>query len=682
MNRACAIAFSCLWTGLSKAGTAKSFSSKIVNLVAALVLGFAACTPTVSEQPPAPPVQSAAPAPSATVPGPASVDPQVLQIQDFSAREESGQTILLLKLSKPISQYRHFPLAQPSRIILDVFGNAVVPTDMATFGVGTNLVGTVRFTAGQDSLRMTVDAVSSSVPVYTISPEDGGLRIVIGTSDPTISARRGLVFARNGKRMDSVAAQGGISAGSGRSSSAPGGTSAEERKYTGQKLSFDFKDADIKNIFRLLAEVSGLNLIVTADVNRRVTLRLVEVPWDQALDLLITTNGLGKEQIGNVVRISTAGQLKSERDALVAAKKSEENLEPLLTVYFNVNYAKVKDLEGKVKTILSKRPDASLVIDERSNTLMVRDVKQAIDDASTLVAKLDTRTPQVLIESNLIETTPTFARALGLRFQFASGGTTFSNAAGAGGGSSPFSASTPLFPQLPTGLGGTISVIQNNLGGLRNLTAALEAAENEGNVRVISRPSVVTLNNVASTIRSERILRISLPSSTNIATGSGSSAAGAAVATERIPVGIILTVTPQVSSDGFVLLNINVKSSSIAPNATVGGGTAGVIPFDELNREATANVLVKDGETIVLGGILKDSGSTSESGLPYLKDIPFFGWLFKSVRQQKDFEELMVFITPRIAAAGSDSLPSAEQLWRDQMRTTYGSPGLPSGINP
>jgi type II secretory pathway component GspD/PulD (secretin) len=313
---------------------------------------------------------------------------------------------------------------------------------------------------------------------------------------------------------------------------------------------------------------------------------------------------------------------------------------------------------------------------------MVRDVKQAIDDASTLVAKLDTRTPQVLIESNLIETTPTFSRALGLRFQFASGGTTFSNAAGAGGGSSPFSASTPLFPQLPTGLGGTISVIQNNLGGLRNLTAALEAAENEGNVRVISRPSVVTLNNVASTIRSERILRISLPSSTNIATGSGSSAAGAAVATERIPVGIILTVTPQVSSDGFVLLNINVKSSSIAPNATVGGGTAGVIPFDELNREATANVLVKDGETIVLGGILKDSGSTSESGLPYLKDIPFFGWLFKSVRQQKDFEELMVFITPRIASAGSDGLPSAEQLWRDQMKTTYGAPGSPSGINP
>jgi type IV pilus assembly protein PilQ len=445
----------------------------------------------------------------------------------------------------------------------------------------------------------------------------------------------------------------------------------EAKKYTGQKISFDFKDADIKNIFRLLAEVSGLNIVVTSDVNRRVTLRLVEVPWDQALELLIDTNGLGKEQIGNVVRISTAGTLKAERDALFAAKKAEENLEPLQTMYFNVNYAKVKDLEAKVKTVLSKRTDASVVIDERSNSMMIRDVKKAIEDASVLVAKLDTRTPQVLIESNLIETTPTFARALGVRFQFGVGGTTVSNAAGAGGGSSPYTAFTPLFPGLPTGLGGTISVIQNSVGGLRNLSAALEAAENEGNVRIISRPSVVTLNNVASTIRSERILRIALPSSTNIATGSGSSAAGAAVATEKIPVGINLTVTPQVSSDGFVMMTIAVKSSSIAPNATVGGGTAGVIPFDELNREAVANVLVRDGETIVLGGILKDTGSTSESGLPYLKEIPFLGWLFKSVRQQKDFEELMVFITPRIASAGSANLPSAEQLWRDNLGKTY-----------
>jgi type II secretory pathway component HofQ len=176
-------------------------------------------------------------------------------------------------------------------------------------------------------------------------------------------------------------------------------------------------------------------------------------------------------------------------------------------------------------------------------------------------------------------------------------------------------------------------------------------------------------------------LRIALPSSTNIASGSGA-AAGTAVATEKIPVGINLSVIPQVSSDGFVLMNIKVKSSSIAPSPTVGGGVGGVIPFDELNREAEANVLVRDGETIVIGGILKDTSNDSMTGVPYLKDIPVLGWLFKNWRVQKDFEELIVFITPRIASAGSQNLPTADELWREQMKKTYGEQATSQPSNP
>ena len=147
------------------------------------------------------------------------------------------------------------------------------------------------------------------------------------------------------------------------------------------------------------------------------------------------------------------------------------------------------------------------------------------------------------------------------------------------------------------------------------------------------------------------------------------------MATEKVPIGIILTVTPQVSSDGYVLMNINVKSSSLADSPT---STAnGVIPFDELNREAVANVVVRDGETIVIGGILKDTSQDSESGVPYFKDIPVLGWLFKNNRVQKDFEELMVFITPRITVAGSENLPSAEQLWRDQLNKTTPNQSVP-----
>ena len=632
------------------------------SLLLAVVLAIygSACSTGPMEPNPSPATKTPAPVPQLLS---NRADADDLQIQDFSVREQSGQTIFLLKFSKPLSQYRHFPLLEPARIVLDISGEARTPADLETFRVGTKLVGSVRFSAAHHSLRLTADLLPSTVPVYTVTPESNGLRIVIGSDDPKIPGTQERMLVLAGKRIDNVLSQARLALGDSPSASASGENFPDEKKYTGQKLSFDFKDADIKNIFRLLAEISGLNIIVTADVNRKVTLRLVEVPWDQALDLLINTNGLGKEQIGNVVRISTASTLKTERDSVAAARKSEENLEPLQTVYFNVNYAKAKDLEAKIKTLLSKRPDASLVVDERTNAIMIRDVRKAIEDASALVAKLDTRTPQILIESNLIETTPTFARALGLRLQFNSGGANFSTAQGAG---SPFAGNATSFPLLPTGAGGTISVIQNVLGGFRNLSAALEAAEKEENIRIISRPSVVTLNNVPSTIRSERILRILLPSSTNIATGSGSSAAGAAVATEKVPVGIILTVTPQVSNDGYVLMNINVKSSTLS-----GQSSGSVIP-DELNREAVANVLVKDGETIVLGGILKDTSQESVSGVPYLKDIPVLGWLFRSQRVQKDFEELMVFITPRITDAGASNLQSAEQIWRGQLEKTYG----------
>ena len=664
-----------MWLNLQRGSIRPRYACVVGCFLTGLGLGLIGCAPTVNE--PKTPMELLGGA------IPAQTDSQgkegqrpvsaktaiasapTLSVQDLSVREESGQTIVQLKLTSPISQYRHFPLAQPARVVVDMFSDLARQADGESFRVGTALVSAVNFNPGEGYLRMTIETPTSTVPGYVITPEEGGIKVVVGFSNPQATAKRSIDFVRDGKRIDAQAAvRSSASMDPGQAASAKEETLVEGKKYTGQKLSLDFKDADIKNVFRLLAEVSGKNIVVTDDVNRKVTLRLVEVPWDQAMDLLITTNGLGKDEAGNVIRISTTTRLEADRLQQKKTEKAREDAEPLQTAYFNINYARVKDLEAKVKVLLTKRPDAALVIDERSNTMMVRDIKQSVDDVSALIAKLDTRTPQVLIESNLIETTPTFARSLGLRFQFSTpGGTNISSAAGA---PEPYTAFTPLFPNVPIGLGGTVSVIQNRVGGLRDLASSLEAAEREGNIKIISRPSVVTLNNVASTIRSERILRILLPASTNIATGTGSSAAGSAVATEKVPVGIILTVTPQVSSDGFVLMNINVKSS------TLGAQSQGSVIPDELNREAVANVLVKDGETIVLGGILKDTSQDSESGVPYLKDIPVVGWLFKNQRVQKDFEELMVFITPRITSAGSENLPAAELLWREQMKQTVG----------
>ncbi len=302
-----------------------------------------------------------------------------------------------------------------------------------------------------------------------------------------------------------------------------------------------------------------------------------------------------------------------------------------------------------------------MISDERTNTLVIRDIEKNVKDANDLVRRLDTRTAQILIESNLIETTPTFARALGFNLDFTARihnnpdrTVEFSSDAPAG---SPFS----------NALGLTFSVIQNRVGVFRNINTILNAAESEGNIKIISRPSVVTLNNVESTIESLRIVRVQITTDSQVTqTGGQGVAVSGAAAVQDIKIGITLKVTPQVSSDGFVLMKIFVKSSS------QGSRSLGAAVPDELSREANSNVLVRDGETIVIGGIMKDTRVDNESGIPYLKDIPVIGWLFKSISFQNDFEELMVFITPRIISAGASNLPTAEQLWRDNLRKTVG----------
>ena len=652
-----------------------------IILLLAVVLSVAGCVATADQDAvnAAKGQKTLTAAPQAAPSKPQAPTSADLAVQELSVREDRGQTTLSIKFTKALNHYRHFPLPQPSRIVIDLLGDvAKGSVQPETFRITTYWVNAFRVESSEAGPRLTIDIAGAKVPEYTISQESGGLKIVLGAYDAKAPLVQDFTLVKDGVRTDVPTSEAGVAARAKQN----GGSGVNEtdgqstaKKYSGQKISLDFKDADIKNVFRLLAEVSGLNIVVTNDVNRKITVRLVEVPWDQAMDLIIDTNGLGREQVGNVVRISTAGTLKSEKDALIAANKAQENLEPVNTRYFHINYAKAKDLEVKIKPLMTKRPEAALVVDDRSNTIMVRDIQKTIEDVSTLVSKFDLRTPQILIESNLVETTPTFSRALGLELD-----SVFNNARIIG--ASRFLAGAP-FSGSPQGITDQL-VVPNS--GFRfgyfgnNVRGILSAAENEGLVKIISRPSIVTLNNVASTIKSERILRIVLPTSTNIASGSGS-AAGGAVATEKIPVGINLTVIPQVSSDGFVLLNIKVKSSSIANSPTVPSGST-VVPFDELNREAEANVLVKDGETIVIGGILKDTDNNTTSGVPYLKDIPVLGWLFKNWRIQKEFEELVVFITPRIAAAGSENLPSAEELWREQMRNTRAGQDVSSMAKP
>ena len=464
-----------------------------------------------------------------------------------------------------------------------------------------------------------------------------------------------------------------------------------ESSFTGQRISLDFKDADIQNVLRVLADVSGLNIIATDDVKGKVTLHLNDVPWDQALDLVLRSNRLEKTQEGNVVRISTVSRLKEEREALRAAQDAERELEPLRVKYIRVNYAKADEtLIEKVKGVLSDR--GSVTFDDRTNTIIVRDIPHGTDDASQLIHELDVQSPQVLIEANIVEATRDMARALGVQwgYNYQAGpqtgnptGLNFPGTVGVGGaglsdGSAPVGANgaarspVPFLFDFPVGNGfsgfgpgngSSLDVVLGSIDGVHSLAARLTALEQQGKAKVISRPRVITLNNVAATIQSLTILRVKLPSTgTVINTGTGGAAGSASTATEKINTGITLVVTPQVSADGYVLMSIYAKSSQ--PDFTQGRSVDG-IP-NEISREANSNVLIKDGETVVLGGIFRNTFDRSETGLPFLREIPVLGWLFKRLQTTNHYEELLVFITPRIVAASMAGLPSAERLWQER----------------
>src|SRR5206468_5395263 len=302
---------------------------------------------------------------------------------------------------------------------------------------------------------------------------------------------------------------------------APGGPAG----FNGERISLDFKDADIQNVLRVLADVSHLNIIATDDVKGKVTLHLTDVPWDQALDLVLRSNRLEQTKEGNVVRISTVARLREEREALRAAQDAEKELEPLRVKYLRVNYARADEaLVDKVKGVLTDR--GSVTFDDRTNTVVIRDIPRGIEDESDLIRELDVQSPQVLIEANLVEATRDVARALGISWGYifnagpATGnptGLTFPGTVGLNGSGLGFGSPPPSFngtPRLPVpflsdfsvptafssfgpGTGSSLDLSLGSINGANTLTTRLTALEEEGKAKVISRPRVITMNNVA-----------------------------------------------------------------------------------------------------------------------------------------------------------------------------------------
>jgi len=306
--------------------------------------------------------------------------------------------------------------------------------------------------------------------------------------------------------------------------------------------------------------------------------------------------------------------------------------------------------------------------------LIVRDIRRGIDSARDLARRLDIQIPQVLIESSIVEATTDFSRDLGVQWGYQTnvgpqtGTSTGANFPGTvqfgGSGLNTGTGGVPFLFDFPAsnvaaGSGSALDLALGSLNGVQALNLRLSALESKGKGRVISRPRVVTLNNVAARIQSLTVLRVRLPSTgTVINTGAGGAAGAQVSATEKIETGITLEVTPQVSGDGFVLLDMFAKSSQADFSQTVDN-----IPT-EITREATSHVLVRDGQTVVLGGIYRDTNSANQSSVPFFDSIPGIGWMFGSTSRIKRREDLLVFITPRVLGPyKSKALPTAQELW-------------------
>lgn len=425
-----------------------------------------------------------------------------------------------------------------------------------------------------------------------------------------------------------------------RLTSIPGAT----KTYRGQLVSFDFKDADIRDVLRIISDISGLNMIISRNVTGTVTLKLTNVPWDQALDVILEDAGLGAFIDGNVLRVAPIGTLQARQKAVKKAAETSEELEPLITKQVFVNYATAEELIPLVDPLLSDRGE--LRVDIRTNSILINDTGVRVAQIENLVADLDTRTPQVLIESRIVQATLNFTRELGIQWGFdyrasaATGnptGATFPSSVEIGGTTtgSPFGTTGDNFIiDLPaaagTGAGGVLGLVLGSLTGAYDLDLRLSALEARGDGRVLSSPKVLTLENTPARIEQG----VSIPFL---------SVSAAGTQTQFVDATLSLEVTPQVTNDNRILMNIVVTDNRPDTALTGAGGQPSI-----RRNEATTQVLASDGETIVIGGIFTRNVTETDNSLPWFSRLPLLGWLFQRSATTDERRELIVFITPRI----------------------------------
>lgn len=577
----------------------------------------------------------------------------------------------------PVSDIRFEHVGGVDRVVIDVPSGVELEPLPSEDGRSTlTLAGTTL----PDALRRTLDTQAFGGPVAFVSSytdADGVVRIVaergdvaaeflrrdgdqiiweftgdadiadsaLGTAAPTVAA--GAVTSDAPYRGD-AARRAGQYEGSDVDNPIADLPFLRRPVMTRKRITIDLRQADIQNVIRLIADEGNINVVSGVGVQGYVTVRLRSVPLDDALMVILRSQGLGWEQTGNILRVAPLSEFQAAYDAGVAEQDSAWRREALSVRLIPVSYASANDLSGLVGGVLSTR--GRVVVDRRNNALIVTDLRDNLDTAAALVARVDTQTPQILIEARIVETNDQFRRQLGIQWggdyladQSIGNATgllfpsTIGIAGGAADGTTPTAgtSSQPNFAvNLPapagTGEGGAIGFTFGSLAGAFNLNVRLSAAESAGTIKVVSAPRIMASDNVAATITSGVSVPVQVVS-----------AAGAQ--TVFFDASLELNVTPRVTPDGNVFLTVRISKNEPDFENTGARGDPSII-----RREAATELLVRSGDTTVIGGIFQRNTGYSQNRVPFFGSLPVIGPLFRSSSQTDVRNELLVFITPRI----------------------------------
>ncbi|MGA2425843.1 MAG: type IV pilus secretin PilQ [Terriglobales bacterium] len=424
---------------------------------------------------------------------------------------------------------------------------------------------------------------------------------------------------------------------------------ANGAKYTGEPISVNLKDVDLKDFFRLIHEISGLNVVLDPMIHGTLTIVLDDVPWDQALDIVLKNNDLSRQLDGNVLRIATVDTLRKEAENRRAQIDAEALAVDKVTITRFLSYAHAKDLLIPLKKFITGRGD--IVADERTNSIIVSDIPAVLPQIDRLIQQMDRKTQEVEIEARVVAATRSFARDIGVQLGLGWGNGTTGVGGVQGVGTSPIivgggAVPNPLYPVVGTPATGTQIPLFSNLGatgpssGLEltnfsnnmRIDMILTAAESRGLLKILSRPRVVTQNNIQAVVKQG----VKIPIMTAPSLGSPATAT-------YVDAFLRLTVTPQITSEGTIFLNVDVENT--LPNF----GQVDLLGNPELiTQQATTQVLVTDGGTVVIGGVIQTNNSLNIAQVPLLGNIPYLGNLFKHRSVQTTNQELIFFITPRI----------------------------------